>query len=367
MLKVKLSWSQRFWFLGACLGLGLFCLSGCSSSPNVLSIIAAIDTPPEQLSQWGLYKGNMKEHELNEGVLPYGIATPLFSDYALKYRAIWMPEGTSAEADKNGVFTFPTGTVLIKTFAYPDDNGGRRLIETRLLVKSEQGWHAFPYIWNTEQSDAKLALVGGTTQVKWKHSSGKSLDFTYVVPNSNECKNCHEFNKKLKPLGPKASQLNNSYTYKDGSANQIARWLKVGYLKDASTAQSIQSFPNWKDPKSGTLEQRARAYLDANCAHCHQPGAPASNSALYLDYATQTPGDLGVCKPPVAAGKGTGNLKYSIVPGKPDQSILLYRMLSDEPEIRMPELGRVVGHQEGIELVRAWILQMKGTCDTTTP
>ncbi|MCB9638650.1 MAG: hypothetical protein H6727_07055 [Myxococcales bacterium] len=343
----------------------LLCVSGCAEGPDVMRILARLDDPPEKLSTWRLFRGEMKSHTLNQGVLPYDIATPLFSDYATKYRAVWMPPGKKATSDEKGVFSFPEGTVLIKTFAYPDTSGSKRLVETRLLVHSATGWEAFPYVWNKEQTDATLALVGDTTDVKWSHPSGKEYTFTYVVPNANECKNCHEIQKKLRPLGPKAPQLNHSFTYDDGEANQIKRWIEVGFLEDSAALQKSPVMPNWLDPKTGSVAERARAYLDANCSHCHQRTGPASNSALYLDYATTDPADWGVCKHPVAAGKGAGDLRYGIVPGQPDKSILLFRMLSDESEIRMPELGRVVAHQEGIELIRAWIQEMKGTCPET--
>jgi len=44
-----------------------------------------------------------------------------------------------------------------------------------------------------------------------------------------------------------------------------------------------------------------------------------------------------MCKPPVAAALGTGDHLCDIVPGRPDDSILLYRMTfernwRDEPE-----------------------------------
>lgn len=335
---------------------------GCGGGgPEVMKLIA-LEDPPELLSAWKLLQGDLKTHTLNKGVLPYDVATPLFSDYAIKYRAVWMPPGTSARAEGDGAFQFPVGSVLLKTFAYANADGTRRLIETRLLVHKAGGWQALPYVWKADGSDAVLALVGDTTEVKWTHSSGRQYAFTYVVPNANECKNCHEIDKKLQPLGPKASQLGHSYTYEDGSQQQLKRWIQVGFLQDSPMLQSAPKMPDWKDPTSGTLEQRARAYLDANCAHCHQRKGPASNSALYLDLASNKPEDLGVCKPPVAAGKGAGDLRYGIVPGKPERSILLFRMLSDEPEIRMPEIGRVIAHTEGIELIRAWIKSMKGTC-----
>jgi hypothetical protein len=80
---------------------------------------------------------------------------------------------------------------------------------------------------------------------------------------------------------------------------------------------------------------------------------------MFLDAAQTDMARLGLGKPPVAAGRGSGNRKYGIVPGKPAESILLFRMESDDPGIRMPELGRQLKHVEGVELVRAWIKELK--------
>ena len=71
------------------------------------------------------------------------------------------------------------------------------------------------------------------------------------------------------------------------------------------------------------------------------------------------PTALGIYKTPVAAGQGSGGFKYDILPGKPDQSILVYRMKTNDPGKAMPELGREQLHKEGIELVSQWIKQMR--------
>ena len=107
------------------------------------------------------------------------------------------------------------------------------------------------------------------------------------------------------------------------------------------------------------ISDRARSYLDANCAHCHQKGASANNSGFYLNLDETNNSILGFYKSPVAAGRGSGGLKYIIHPGKPNESILLYRMKSTDPGVMMPELSRNLKHEEAIPLISEWITQLK--------
>ncbi|MCA6282594.1 MAG: hypothetical protein IM658_02775, partial [Phenylobacterium sp.] len=113
----------------------------------------------------------------------------------------------------------------------------------------------------------------------------------------------------------------------------------------------------WDDPRQ-SLDARARAYLDVNCAHCHSPSGSASNSGLFLTAEETRPSALGVGKPPVAAGRGAGDLAVGIDPGHPERSILAFRMASGEPGVMMPELGRALIHEEGVALISAWIGEM---------
>ena len=79
---------------------------------------------------------------------------------------------------------------------------------------------------------------------------------------------------------------------------------------------------------------------------------------MFLEIGQTDPERLGVGKPPVAAGRGSGNRRFGIVPGKPNESILVFRMENDDPGIRMPELGRQTQHREGVELIKEWIQEM---------
>ena len=60
---------------------------------------------------------------------------------------------------------------------------------------------------------------------------------------------------------------------------------------------------------------------------------------------------LGIYKKPVAAGRASGNLKYSIVPGHSNKSIMLFRMKSLDPGIMMQESGRALADDAGIKLI----------------
>ena len=247
----------------------------------------------------------------------------------------------------SNAFEFPIGTVLVKSFGY---DGGEKpfIIETRLLIRKKNGWTAAPYVWNKEGTEAVYAPVGARIPINlasWK--KGIKLDFTYVVPNANQCKTCHQSGHDITPIGPKARNLNHK--------GQLETWAKTGIL--SGLPNEVPKVPVAQD-KSFPLEARARAYLDINCAHCHKADGSASNSGLWLEWNETSLVRLGINKHPTAAGRGSGGLDYVIVPGRPDLSILAYRMNSNEAGIAMPELGRSLIHDEGVALIREWIANM---------
>jgi hypothetical protein len=122
-------------------------------------------------------------------------------------------------------------------------------------------------------------------------------------------------------------------------------------------ASASPRVPNAYDA-SAPLAQRARAYLDVNCAHCHNPEGPAHTSGLDLSWSQSDPALWGVLKRPVAAGRGSAGFEFSIEPGHPERSILVHRMASDDPGVMMPELGRTLVDERGVALMREWIAGM---------
>ena len=165
------------------------------------------------------------------------------------------------------------------------------------------------------------------------------------------------------PIGPTARSLNRDYDYADGAANQLDYWAGRGILTGApEDTSTIDTIPMFEDT-SADLNARARGYMDVNCAHCHSPTGAGSTSGLFLEYFRPFGFDVGECKPPVAAGGGTGGRDFVIVPGDADASIMSFRVNSDENDVRMPEIGRSIIHAEGVLLTDAWINAMEpGDC-----
>lgn len=338
----------------------ILCIGAISTAPVSIDVTKP---PARTISEYNLFKDSARQIP-NDGVLPYDLNTPLYSDYAHKHRFVWMPEGTHAEYNEREVFTFPVGSVIVKTFGFLHDirdaSKGERIIETRLLFHKPEGWVGFAYIWNEDATDARLAVAGGRADVSWIHYDGqqRTLD-RYIIPNMNECKQCHESGGKLQPIGPKARHLNKDFSYGGTLRNQLMQWVEAGYLSGAPAPEVAPRLPDAEDPATGTLNERARAYLDINCAHCHNPNGPGQMSGLDLSYDQQDAGKYGVFKSPIAAGRGSGGYKFGIEPGHPEVSILMHRIESTEPGVMMPPLPKRMIHDEGIALLREWILAMQ--------
>lgn len=315
-----------------------------------------------KLSEYGFFVGELKTLTPAVGVVPYALNSTLFSDYALKKRFIKMPQGKKAGFSADDVFDFPEGTILIKNFYYPADlnkpEENLRILETRLLINEGGIWKTLPYIWNDEQTEAYLNVAGKTIPISWKHTDGQLRNIQYAVPNMNQCKGCHLRGDKVMPIGPSARQLNGDLEFSTGKHNQLVYWQTNDLLQGMPSIDAVDKLVSYED-ESISVNDRARAWLEINCAHCHRADGPAKNSGLYLLASETDPSRLGIGKAPVAAGKGSGGLLYGIVPGNPDASILQYRIESVHPGVMMPELGRSITHTEGVALVRLWIEGLK--------
>lgn len=317
----------------------------------------------ETLGEFCFFGGDPADHEPNDGVVAYDVTAELYSDHSRKKRFIVLPEGERIGFHATEPWSWPDDTILIKTFYYPvderDPQAGKQILETRLLIKRDGQWGSHVYVWNDDQSDAELHNIGRRVDVEYTDEHGDAVEIDYRIPERAQCADCHARDGETAPIGPRTDQLTEPFQRDETNPPQIEHMADLEMFDNPpSTVDDLPAMVHPGDD-AHSLDDRARSYLDANCAHCHSPDARASSSNLHLEYDETDERKLGICKTPVAAGTGAGGRDYDIVPGKPDESIMIYRMESADPEIKMPELPITTVDEFGVELVRQWIEQME--------
>jgi parallel beta-helix repeat protein len=359
----------------------------------------------------------------NGGGVPFALNTKLFSDYAVKYRVLYLPQGTQAmykDAATNGVnatIVFPTGTIIAKTFSFANEGAGTEVpMETRLLIrrvnsKGAVRWDGVPYIWSTNGSGqrvAKLSMGGGTAAAAWDHTDVDSgIRHTgsttgYLIPHANQCLSCHSNEDKepgSSPIGPKLRFLNRAYrpesTFVTGQGqhevlgkNQIKYWCDKGLLAGCPTdmgvdpvtqiATTLERAPVFNKPGDAgfpadspqDIEARARAWLEVNCQHCHNVRGFAASTGYYLDSFRAVDTSYGICKHPTATGsEGSNGRTVDIQPGDALRSILEFRIspAATSPAARMPPLARSVVDVEGHALIKLWLDTVVSTDEAKYP
>ena len=341
---------------------------GCGNNPQPCSPVSGGPTAFSTLELWCQLSLVNSDISPKAGVTSYTLNTPLFSDYAVKRRTVWMPSGSSATYNDTNVFEFPEGTVFTKSFGFADDLRKAQPIitwvETRVIWKNAGTWQGMSYTWDAAQKSATADPGGEVLSLSWIDVNGQTVTTDgYLVPSVNQCFECHQVSQVFEPIGPKARNLNGESTYSDGGTqNQLAYWAQQGLLDGAPDPSAAPKLAVWNDPATGTLDQRARAYLESNCAHCHSLTGYAKPYGLYLSTFETNPVSLGICKRPIAAGQGACGLTYDVVPGSPDASIMNCRVHSTVEAVRMPELGRSVVDVDGAQLITDWMTSLSGSC-----
>lgn len=274
-------------------------------------------------------------------LIPFRINSPLWSDGATKDRWIALPNGQSITVAADGDWQFPPGTVLVKNFSL-----GGQLVETRLLMHHPDGvWAGYTYEWSDDGRNA-TRVVGG------KRRSFGNQDWVY--PSESECLRCHT-NAAGRSLGPETAQLNGDFHYPQTgrTANQLATLDAIGILRPplGGLPGTLPAYPDFT-AVTGSVAQRARALLHANCSGCHRPGGP-TGSTMDLRYATAL-AETNTCDVhPTRGDLGIADARL-IAPGDPERSVLLARD-GRRDAAGMPPLGSLVINQAGVSLLRDWI------------
>lgn len=305
-------------------------------------------TFPQRLSETGLFT-DLATLTPAPGVLPSQPNAPFWSDGTSKRRWIAVP-GTTPRItfSSTGNWTFPVGTVTVKhfeiTLAAPA--GVVKRLETRVFINtSDAGWQGYTYRWNDAGTDALLLTGAETTDLQVADGNGGTRNQTYEFPSRAQCLQCHTA-ASGRVLGVRTAQLNGG-----PAENQLQTLNAAGFFdRDIGAVSQYATLP---DPfGNAALAQRARAYLETNCAQCHQPGG---GTPVDLDLRARTPiGQTQTVGVP-GVGESVGGAVTRIVAGSRQTSLVWTRINTTVEGERMPPLSTHVIDTQGVNLIGQWI------------
>ncbi len=276
--------------------------------------------------------------EPTDGLVPYSVRSPLWTDGALKERWIALPTDAVIGYSPSGDWQFPQGAVLIKSFL----RGPGDPIETRLMVRRGSGWVSASYRWEGDSA----ALLDDSLEESVTLSDGTESDWFF--PSTDLCVSCHADGA----IGPTAPQLDTDYDYDGVVRSQLDEMARVG-LFDVVDPPSPEPLARPSDG-AADVEDRARSYLQGNCAHCHRPGGWAPPE-MDMDLRASIPlAQARICGVPVQFDTAPEEGAWRMSPGDSDDSALWGRIQSDGL-MRMPPVGVSVLDPLAAELLPAWI------------
>lgn len=334
---------------------------GSDSIKRLVRTTGAGTQPPQFLSQTGAFS-NVTSLTPETGILPYSINVPFWSDRAEKTRWFSIPDLADDMVHlEDGNWTFPEGQVWIKHFELElnrDSPGAdRRRVETRFLVKTFDDVYGITYRWNAAQTDAELVVEDGDTVDFTVTEGGNTRTQTWIFPSRNDCRTCHN-QTAGGALSFNTRQLNRVHDYGMGDENQLEALEMAGYF--SNPVPDAASLPEFSAPgdESASLEERARSFLSVNCISCHQEGGSALGEWDARPWLTLE--ESGILDSPLSNSGGDPHAR-TLVPGDPQRSMILQRLLAAEspgPLPQMPPLGSNEPNVEGIALIESWIGSM---------
>ncbi|WP_299125874.1 RICIN domain-containing protein [uncultured Winogradskyella sp.] len=328
-----------------------------------------LDIAPQLLSQTGAFQ-DLQTLTPSPGVIPYDLVESFWSDGAEKQRWMVIPnDGTHDTAQEkisfseNGDWEFPVGSVLIKHFEMPIDELNPSLtqrLETRFTVRASSGsFYYLTYKWNATQTDAVLLDSGFAEDIQITTASGSTRNQTWTYPGTQDCISCHN-SATGGTIGPRTRNLNSDMFYPSTSltANQLVTLSHLGILDetiDDNTVQSYQTHKTLDDPNA-SLDEKARSYLDLNCAYCHRPGGTGDRAQFDLRLSNSLV-QTGLMFAGTNTPLGIPGEKI-VVAGDASKSILYLRTDSVDQTIAMPPIAKNEVDQDGVDLIQEWINQL---------
>jgi hypothetical protein len=336
----------------ALLLIGLFplaCAQDSSDEPTDTTpadalLYQPLSSLPALLSETGVFPHLLDLNQVAPEAIAYEPMWPLWSSGSEKSRVLVLPEGTQIDNTDPGKWIFPLGTLIFKTFSFPNDDGQWNPVETRLMRKEEEDWTYHVYQWNEEGTDAALISIQKKTPVSALGPDGET--FEHLIPSLLQCRKCHESNP-TRVIGFSELQLSTS-------ADNLAPLIDTLVEKEHLLVTPTQPLPTLthEDP----LTQEVMGYMQGNCTTCHNGGdGPATSFDLHHTVMLENTVNM----PTEGSGSADG---IRVVPGHPEESILFVGFsgeTTDQEVKMMPPLGADKMDKEAVELFRNWIESME--------
>lgn len=283
-------------------------------------------------------------------LVPYQLNAPLWTDGSHKQRYLVLPPGTRIGLESDGALAFPEGTIILKNFSYARDPTEPEVltpVETRVMIRRSHGWEFHGYQWDDEGTDAQL-LADGTSQALLTSHAGAPTIVSHTFPSRDECGYCHG-SGNVHALGPRLDQLARTVDYAGGPAWQLDALADIGMFD--GPVPEVAPMVDYADTEA-SAEARARAYLHANCGHCHRPGGWTPPD-LDMDLRWSTPTkETQLCgvQPQYSS---TFPAEHRVAPGDPSDSLVWLRLSTRGPW-QMPPVATSIPDPQGV-VVREWI------------
>jgi uncharacterized repeat protein (TIGR03806 family) len=310
---------------------------------------------PQKLSETGLFK-NLKNLEVDNGFVAYKTNVEFWSDHAHQKKWFKLPNKEQYQYQKDKAWVSPAGTVWIQHFEMEAVRGkaeSKFNLETRVLVRTHDGVYGLSYHWDNDQQDATLVEESGDFKSLKINVEGDFKEQTWRFPSRSECMMCHNSINGFN-LGVTTKQLNHEVISKGNKQNYIKWLFDQGFVDKAASKQDLKKrFYSIHDENVG-LNDRARSYLDVNCAMCHHKNGPTP-SPLNMNAGIPIEQTRLFMK----ALNHLGNVKRKVVdPGKVETSVLLNRLRASEGYTKMPFIGNMEVDVEAANVIEDWIKKL---------
>ncbi|WP_228710725.1 starch-binding protein [Saccharobesus litoralis] len=292
---------------------------------------------PAKLSATGLF-AELSSQTAVHGVLEYDVNSDGWFDGLKARHFVAIPNASQIEFNADDVWNLPVGSVLVKHLDLPTSASQSRPYETSVLFKQDSGnWAAANYKWNVQGTDADL-ITQASDEVVSQFYNGAVSNIQRRIRSGAECTSCHLGTGSKEPLSIATDQLNGDFNYQGLVANQLDVFNQIGlFSSNIAAANSLAAMPDPED-NSADLNQRARAYLDTNCAHCHD--------GSLMDFNYTTP----VNQMDIMNIQRSG--VYRMLPF--DHSVSLVHTYQTDDANRMPK-GTVLTNPLADQLIADWI------------